>query len=82
MLIFMSYSINFLPIGAVIAMGCDGTDILVKLMKSTVDVVPMLYTYIIYGMLTLAWIYFRIYYFSWWIMKAMHDQVYNSQHYV
>ena len=73
MLITISYSVNFLPIGAVIVIICDGTDIFVKLTKASIDVVPLFYTACLWFMLTVTWAIFRVYYFAWWILKPMHE---------
>ena len=82
MLITISYSVNFLPIGAVIILICDFTDIFVKLLKASVDVVDMKFTVLFYFLLLASWIVVRIYYFSWWILRLMHEQIFNDKHYV
>ena len=79
-LISMSYSLNYLPIGAAIVIVCDGTDILVKLVKASVDVIPMTYTIALWALLTISWGVFRIYYFFWWVIRVMYLQVSQSEH--
>ena len=61
-LIGYSYYSNFIPIGAVIMLVMDFTDIFVALFKISIDVNEGIQVLFFYSMLG-TWVYYRIWYF-------------------
>lgn len=72
-LILFSYSINFLPIGAVIMFVHDLPDIFVSIFKLTQDLIPMQIQFIINSSVILSWIYFRLYVFPMHLIKVYYE---------
>jgi len=61
-LILFSYTVNFLPVGSVIMLIMDFSDIFVAVFKMAVDVQDTIQNFFFFLMLA-TWIYFRMYFF-------------------
>jgi len=62
-LIFFSYSLNMLPIGAAVMILHDVTDLTVTLFKLTIDIFPTFIGGCFYGLMIVGWVYFRLWFF-------------------
>jgi ceramide synthetase len=62
-LIFFSYSLNMLPIGAAVMILHDVTDLTVTLFKLTIDINPPFIGLSCYGIMIFGWVYFRLWFF-------------------
>ena len=75
MLILFSYSVNFLPIGAVIMLIHDFTEIPLGIFRIVVETSSGFnYKMILSYLLCVgSWIYYRIYFFSWWCIRLLYE---------
>ena len=71
-LVLYSYSSNFMPVGSVVMIVMDFTDIFVAMFKMAVDVNEAMQN-ALFGLMFLTWSYFRIYYYSVWVIKPFID---------
>ena len=62
-LILFSYSMNYIPIGAVILLVHDVSDIPATTLKLVVDTTSSLVESLVFGWLLISWAYFRLYVF-------------------
>lgn len=81
-LVLFSYSINFLPIGAVIMFVHDFTDTFVCICKLSSDVTSMSTEMTTFSMMFMSWIYYRLWFFPNFLIKNYYREVYNSSHFV
>ena len=76
-LIFFSYSLNMLPMGSIVMLVHDVTDLTVTLFKLTVDVTHFIVQIITYASLLSSWIYFRIWFFPCYIIYKLYEECYG-----
>lgn len=81
-LIGFSYSTNFLPIGSVIMFAHDFSDVFNCIMRITTDLVSPGASTLLYLNMTVIWVYFRLWFFPFYLMKGYYDEVSNSSHIV
>lgn len=73
-LIFFSYSLNLLPVGASIMLLHDLTDLSVSLFKLTCDNTPPHVHLFFYFVMLFSWLYIRIWYFPFHVItRIIHD---------
>lgn len=77
-LIFFSYSLNMLPIGAAVMILHDITDLNVTLFKLTVDITPVIVQSAVYGSMIVSWVYFRLWYFPVHVIYRLHEECYEE----
>lgn len=70
-LVLFSYSMNFLPIGAVIMLIHDAPDLFLNVFRISMDVLSLKYAVIAYLLMIISWIYLRIYFFYYWIIRVI-----------
>lgn len=66
-LVLYSYSSNFMPVGSVVMIVMDFTDIFVAMFKMAVDVNEAMQN-ALFALMFLTWSYYRIYYYSVWVI--------------
>jgi very-long-chain ceramide synthase len=71
-LVGFSYTVNFLPVGAVIMLLMDFSDIFVAIFKMAVDIHETLQTYLFLVMAS-TWAYFRIWYFPMYVLTYYYE---------
>lgn len=76
-LIFFSYSLNMLPMGSIVMLVHDVTDLTVTLFKLTVDVTHIIVQIITYVSLLTSWVYFRIWFFPCYIIYKLYEECYG-----
>jgi TLC domain len=79
-LIFFSYSLNMLPMGCVVMLVHDVTDLSVTLFKLTIDVTPIYVQAITYGTMLVSWVYFRLWFFPRNIIYRLYAECYSGQY--
>jgi ceramide synthetase len=62
-LIFFSYSLNSIPIGAAVMILHDLTDLTATIFKLTIDITPVFVQAFGYVLLLVSWVYLRLWYF-------------------
>ena len=72
-LIFFSYSLNMLPIGAAVMILHDVTDLTVTLFKLTIDIFPSAVGFFFYGQMIVLWMYFRLWYDPLHVIWRLHE---------
>ena len=77
-LIFFSYSLNMLPIGAAVMILHDVTDLLVTVFKLTVDITPVFTQIGVYIAMIVSWVYFRLWFFPSHVIKRLHEECYEG----
>jgi ceramide synthetase len=77
-LIFFSYSLNNIPIGAAVMILHDVTDLTVTLFKLTIDITHNLVGYFFYAQMIVSWVYFRLWYFPLYVIKRLHEECYDG----
>lgn len=75
-LIFFSYSLNMLPIGAAVMILHDITDLTVTIFKITVDVTHIAIQMSSYVFMLATWIYFRLWYFPGYVIGRLYEECY------
>jgi TLC domain len=75
-LIFFSYSLNMLPIGAAVMILHDITDLACTIFKLTVDVTPFLVQGVGYISMLVSWVYLRLWYFPGHVIYRLHEECY------
>lgn len=78
-LVIFSYGVNFLPIGAVIMLVMDISDIFVSFFKITVDVWEY-FQNLSYVVMLLTWAFFRLYHYPVWQIYEYYLQTKSSNH--
>eukprot|EP00347_Sterkiella_histriomuscorum_P000381 403376081 len=74
-----SYFTNFLPVGSIVMIIMDFTDIFVAMFKMAVDVNETMQNTLFILMLV-TWSYFRIYFFPVHVIKPFYDQAWSHPH--
>jgi TLC domain len=77
-LIFFSYSLNMLPIGAAVMILHDITDLAVTLFKLTIDIFSTPVCAIFYGTMIVSWMYFRLYFFPLHVIWRLQEECYDG----
>jgi ceramide synthetase len=77
-LIFFSYSLNMLPMGCVVMLVHDVTDLSVTLFKLTIDVTPIYVQGFTYCSMLVSWIYFRLWFFPRNIIYRLYAECYSG----
>jgi len=77
-LIFFSYSLNMLPIGAAVMLLHDLTDLACTLFKLTVDVTPIYVQGVTYIIMFFSWVYLRLWYFPVHVIRRVHEECYED----
>ena len=81
-LIFLSYALNNLPIGAAVMLVHDVTDLGASLFKITIDVTHAVVQIFGYASMVLPWVYLRLWFFPCRLINSIFEDLYNSSHYV
>jgi len=76
-LIFFSYSLNMLPIGAAVMILHDLTDFAVTMFKITIDVTPFFVQVSFYISMIVSWVYLRLWYFPVHVIYRLHEECYD-----
>jgi ceramide synthetase len=77
-LIFFSYSLNMLPIGAAVMILHDVTDLTVTLFKLTCDIFPVVIGISFYGLMIVGWVYFRLWFFPAHVIWRLQEECYDG----
>ena len=82
MLVLFSYSTNFLPIGAVIMLIHDASDILLGVFRLIIESSPRLTNtgLLAYIVCVSGWIYFRIYFLAYWCIRLLYEDCSDHSH--
>jgi ceramide synthetase len=73
-LIFFSYSLNYLPIGAAVMMLHDTTDLFVTIFKLTIDITPRYIYLVTYILMIVSWGYMRLWYFPIHVIVRAYEE--------
>jgi hypothetical protein len=74
-LVFFSYILHFMPVGAAVMLCHDVTDLAVSLFKLTVDVTPFWLQMCGYLQMVALWLYFRIWFFPVHVIGRILEEV-------
>lgn len=77
-LIFFSYSLNYMPVGAAVMILHDLTDLSVTMFKLTVDVTHIVIQSVFYVILLVSWVYLRLWYFPVHVTYRLHEECYQD----
>lgn len=77
-LIFFSYSLNMMPIGAAVMILHDLTDLACTVFKLTVDVTPFLVQVGSYAAMLASWTYLRLWYFPGHVIHRLYEECYGE----
>ena len=80
MLVLFSYTMNFLPVGAVIMLIHDIPDVFLNCFRISMDTLGVKYYMTAYAGMFLSWIYFRIYFFYYWIIRVINIEKDEHKH--
>ncbi|CDW85563.1 lag1 longevity assurance [Stylonychia lemnae] len=81
-LVLFSYCTNQLSLGAVVMVTHDFTDCLVSVFKIFSDVVGKTWQYVSVFSMILGWIYFRLWFFQYYVIYKYYTLNSNTEHYV
>lgn len=76
-LIFFSYNLNFIPIGAAVMLLHDVTDLAVSIFKLTVDITPVYVMIPAYVLMVTSWAYVRIWFFPTKVIGRLYEECYS-----
>lgn len=79
-LILMSYSLNAIPVGAVIMLLHDITDLGASTFKATIDVTPKVIQGLGYACMVVPWVYFRLWFFPYQVIYRNHYEMVSINH--
>jgi len=77
-LIFFSYSLNMLPMGSIVMLVHDITDLVVTMFKLTIDVTPIAVSVSIYFAMLVSWVYFRLWFFPRHLIYHLYEECYET----
>ena len=77
-LIFFSYSLNFIPIGAAVMLLHDITDLAVSIFKLTVDITPVYVMIPAYVLMVTSWAYVRLWFFPSKVIGYIYEECYSQ----
>lgn len=75
MLVQFSYSMNYMPVGAVIMLIHDISDLSVNIFKLSIDYTKTIWIAVTYSLMLSSWIYFRLYFFGVWIIAVIIEEI-------
>ena len=78
-LVLFSYTVNFLPIGAVIMLIMDFSDIFVAIFKMAVDVHDTIQV-CFFLVMVITWTFFRIWYFPVYVLYPYYETLKTLDH--
>ena len=78
-LIFFSYSLTMLPMGSIVMLVHDVTDLIVTLFKLTIDITPLFVQFSIYSSMLASWVYFRLWYFPVHLIYHLYWECYTEK---
>lgn len=81
-LVFMSYSLGAIPVGATIMLLHDITDLGVSIFKATIDVTAKKFQIVGYASMVIPWIYFRLWFFPFQVIWPIYYEMHAVPHYV
>jgi hypothetical protein len=73
-LIYFSYVVNYLPVGAAVMILHDVTDLGASIFKLVVDITPMTYQIGGYIVMVVSWVYFRLWYFPVFVIYRIYEE--------
>lgn len=76
-LIFFSYSLNMMPVGAAVMILHDVSDLSVTLFKLTIDWTSIYLQSFTYGSMLVVWMYLRLWYFPGYVIKRIYEECYE-----
>lgn len=79
-LVLFSYSMNYLPVGAVIMLIHDIPDVMLNCFRISMDCLSFKYYMSAYAGMVLSWLYFRIYFFYYWIIRVIEIEKVEINH--
>ena len=77
-LIFFSYTLNMLPMGSIVMIIHDVTDLNVTLFKLTIDITPIIFQGLSYLSMLVSWVYFRLWFFPGYIIYRLWAECYGE----
>jgi ceramide synthetase len=77
-LIIFSYSLNMLPLGCIVMLVHDVTDLTVTLFKLTIDITPMVVQVFTYLLMLGTWVYFRLWFFPVHLIYHLYWECYQE----
>jgi len=78
MLIVITYSSNWLPVGSVIMLLHEAADVPLALFKMAVEMWKDVYMFSLYGIVLVAWIYMRIFFFPYGCIRLIYEESISS----
>jgi ceramide synthetase len=75
-LIFTSYTLNYLPIGSIVMLLHDITDLCMSIFKLSSDVTPMIVQFLTYSLMVVPWIYFRLWFFTVHVIGRIYEEIF------
>jgi len=73
-LIYFSYVVNYLPVGAAVMILHDVTDFTVSIFKMLVDITPAYCEVSAYILMVTSWVYFRLWYFPFFVIARIYEE--------
>lgn len=71
---------NELPIGAIVMILHDVTDLGMSVFKMTSDITPFVIQVLGYILMVVPWIYFRMWFFNFHLIGKIFDEIWTSHH--
>ena len=78
-LIFFSYALNMLPIGAAVMILHDVTDLTTTIFKITIDITHISIQLFNYAVMLVTWVYFRLWYFPGYVIGRIKEECYEGE---
>lgn len=73
-LIYFSYVVNYLPVGAAVMILHDVTDLTVSIFKMVVDITPSGVQVLGYILMVVSWVHFRLWYFPGFVILRIYEE--------
>lgn len=80
MLVQFSYSMNYMPVGAVIMLIHDISDLSLNIFRLSIDYTRTFWIVVTYSLMLVSWMYFRIYFFGVWIIAVIFEEIKEIPH--
>lgn len=77
-LIFFSYSLNMTSLGSIVMLVHDVTDLTVTIFKLSIDITPIAIQATSYGIMLLSWVYFRLWFFPFYLIYHLYWECYGD----
>lgn len=78
MLVVISYSSNWLPVGSVIMLLHEASDVPLALFKMAVEMWNDTYMFTLYGIFIVGWFHMRMFFYPYWCIRLIYEESISS----